>query len=235
MGFNLKSGSNEERKILVEGLNVFYQGRRVLREVSLEVKERSLTSIVGPSGCGKSTLLMALNRLLDEIPGAMVEGSIKIELEDRGIVDVMKLDAGHLPDLRRRVALVFQHPNVLPVSIRKNIAFPLGLMKMDQKRIAARVEDVLKKVYLWDEVKDRMDAPALELSGGQKQRLCLARVLAMNPEVLLLDEPTSFLDEALAEKIERMLLELKKSTTIVVVSHYMNQVEKLADRVFRFG
>lgn len=219
-------------KIAIENLNVFYPKKQVLRDVNVLFPEKSITAIVGPSGCGKSTLLMIINRLLDSVPHARVEGKVRIRLNRGRWLDVRKLKEAELPALRRRVCLVFQHPNVLPMSIFKNLAFPLRLLGLRESKIKERVRKALHDVSLWDEVKDRLNSPASELSGGQQQRLCLARALVLEPEVLLLDEPTSFLDEAAAQKIESLLISLKNECTVVVVSHYLDQVKRLADHVF---
>jgi len=198
-------------------------------------RDREITAIAGPSGCGKSTLLMALNRLLDTVPHARVEGSVELRSNDQGWLNVLKLKETDLPSLRRRVGLVFQHPNVLLTSIFRNVAFPLRLLGLSRQEIDSKVRKALVDVFLWDELQDRLDSPAAELSGGQQQRLCLARTLVLQPEILLLDEPTSFLDEALAEKIEALLLRLKDERIIVVVSHYNDQVMRLSDKVYRLS
>ena len=198
-------------------------------------REKMLTVIVGPSGCGKSTLLMVLNRLLDTVPHARVEGSVELRSDDQEWLNVLQLKETDLPSLRRRVGLVFQHPNVLPTSIFRNVAFPLRLLGLSHQEIDSKVHRALVDVFLWDEVKDRLESPATDLSGGQQQRLCLARTLVLQPEILLLDEPTSFLDEALAQKIEALLLRLKDKRTVVVVSHYDDQVMRLSDNVYRLA
>jgi len=226
--------ANDSIKIVTRDLSIFYRERAVLENVNMVFREKALTAIVGPSGCGKSTLLMALNRLLDTVPHAHVEGSVELRSDD-GWLNVLRLKERDLPSLRRQVGLVFQHPNVLSTSIFKNVAFPLRLMGLSRKEIDSRVRRALVDVFLWDEVKDRLETPALELSGGQQQRVCIARTLVLQPEVLLLDEPTSFLDETLAEKIEALLLRLKNERTVVVVSHYNDQVMRLSDHVYRIG
>ncbi|MCG6918316.1 MAG: ATP-binding cassette domain-containing protein [Deltaproteobacteria bacterium] len=220
-------------KIAIRDLDVYYHDRPVLQKVNMVFRDRELTAIVGPSGCGKSTLLMVLNRLLDTVPHARVEGSVKLRSNDQGWLNVLRLGETDLPSLRRKVGLVFQHPNVLPTSIFKNVAFPLRLLGLSPKKVDAKVRSALVDLFLWDEVKDRLDSPASELSGGQQQRLCLARTLVLQPEILLLDEPTSFLDQALAQKIEALLLRLKDERTVVVVSHYNDQVMRLSDNVYR--
>jgi phosphate transport system ATP-binding protein len=222
-------------KIAIRDLDVYYYERLVLKKVNMDFRDRELTAIVGPSGCGKSTLLMALNRLLDTVPNARVEGSVELRSKDQGWLNVLRLGETDLPSLRRMVGLVFQHPNVLPTSIFRNVAFPLRLLEIPRKEIDSQVRRALADVFLWDEVKGRLDSPASELSGGQQQRLCLARTLVLQPEILLLDEPTSFLDEALAQKIEALLLRLKDERTVVVVSHYNDQVMRLSDNVYRLA
>ena len=234
MGSNKLAVRGKKAKIIIKDLNVFYREKQVLENIDVVADEKSLTCIVGPSGCGKSTLLMAINRLLDEIPDAHMRGKITVRLKDESF-NVLEIKDSELPALRRKIALVFQHPNVLPMSILKNMEFPLKMIGLRKEKIDTRIENALKQVHLWDEVKDRLHSPAIKLSGGQQQRLCLARVLVMEPEILLLDEPTSFLDEGLARRIESLLLELKKKITVVVVSHYWDQVRRLADRVYRFG
>ncbi|WP_228130048.1 phosphate ABC transporter ATP-binding protein [Desulfocapsa sulfexigens] len=199
-----------------------------MHDISLQLPANQITAITGPSGSGKSTFLMVLNRLWEEVEGCDISGKVTMEL------------AGHfknihdptLPvcELRRKVAMVFQQPNPLPMSIYKNIAFPLRLAHVnDKKRIKENVEFVLRQVCLWDEVKDRLGDDGRLLSGGQQQRLCLARALVLNPEVLLLDEPTSSLDPEASNAIEELLLTLKSQCTLVMVSHYQDQIQRIAD------
>ena len=222
-------------KIAIRDLDVYYHDRPVLKNVNMVFREKMLTVIVGPSGCGKSTLLMVLNRLLDTVPHARVEGSVELRSDDQEWLNVLRLKETDLPSLRRRVGLVFQYPNVLPTSIFRNVAFPLRLLGLSHQETDSKVRRALVDVFLWDEVKDRLESPATELSGGQQQRLCLARTLVLQPEIVLLDEPTSFLDEALAQKIEALLLRLKDERTVVVVSHYNDQVMRLSDNVYRLA
>ena len=222
-------------KMAIKDLDVYYYERLVLKKVNMVFRNRELTAIVGPSGCGKSTLLMALTRLLDTVPHARVEGSVELRSNDQGWLNVLRLGETDLPSLRRRVGLIFQHPNVLNTSIFKNVAFPLRLLGLSRQEIDSNVRAALIDVFLWDEVKDRLDSHASELSGGQQQRLCLARTLVLQPEILLLDEPTSFLDEDLAGKIENLLIRLKEERTVVVVSHYNDQVLRLSDHVYRLA
>lgn len=227
--------TEDKIKIAIRDLDIYYHDRPILKKVNMIFRDRELTAIVGPSGCGKSTLLMVLNRLLDTVPHARVEGSVEFRSNDQGWLNVLGLKETDLPSLRRRVGLVFQHPNVLLTSIFRNVAFPLRLLGLSPEEIDSKVRRALVDVFLWDEVKDRLNSPATELSGGQQQRLCLARTLVLQPEILLLDEPTSFLDEALAEKIEALLQQLKDERTVVVVSHYNDQVMRLSDNVYRLA
>jgi len=215
-------------KIRINDLNFFYKKKPVLKGLKGEVEEKAITTIIGPSGVGKTTLLMVINRLYESIPDCRVEGRVEIKLNDR-YIDVHKLP---VTTLRKKVGMVFQVPNPLPMSIFKNIAFPLKLSGVkDREYIKEKVEQALKDAFLWDEVKDRLDDLALELSGGQQQRLCIARAMIMQPEVLLLDEPTSSLDMEAALKITELLKSLKKKCTLIVVSHYTSLTRKIADNV----
>ena len=185
---------------------------------------------MGPSGIGKSTFLTTLNRLWENIPEAKMQGSVQIKCNGtfHDIYDRSFSGSG----LRRLVGTVFQTPNPLPMSIYKNIAFPLKLAgESDKDLIADKVEKALERAYLWQEVKDRLGDDAMTLSGGQQQRLCIARSLVLEPEILLLDEPTSSLDSDAAAVIEKLLLSLKTTCTLIVVSHYLDQVSRIADRV----
>ncbi|MDY6909616.1 MAG: phosphate ABC transporter ATP-binding protein [Thermodesulfobacteriota bacterium] len=218
-------------KIRVEGLTFRYGARTVLRDVNAAFFEGALTAVVGPSGRGKSTFLLALNRLWEEVPGADARGRVWVRLD--GGERLVSDPSFPITELRRRVAMVFQVPNPLPMSIFKNVAFPLKVMDRRDKRVVAElVEDALRRAFLWDEVKDRLHEDARGLSGGQQQRLCIARALAAQPDVLLLDEPTSSLDARAAGVIEDLLLTLKRRCTLVVVSHDLEQVQRLADRAY---
>ncbi len=215
---------------IIEDLNVVFFGQRVLHNVHVRLKPHELAVIVGRSGSGKSTFLRSLNRLNECFPGCRTVGSVRLFLEDRWI-DVY--DSGFpAPRLRQRVAMVFQSPNVLPMSIERNVALPLRLvMGMSRSEAGHQVERALREAQLWDEVKDRLKQPAMTLSGGQQQRLCLARVLALEPQFLLLDEPTASLDFRASMKIEELLLRLKEKYTIVAVSHSLSQARRLADQI----
>jgi phosphate transport system ATP-binding protein len=217
-------------KIQMRDVSFHYGHRLVLDRVSVDFKGHALTAIVGPSGQGKSTLLTVINRLWEEIPGARAGGRVEIEFEE-GRVDIYA-DGYPLNHLRRKVGMVFQEPNPLPMSIFKNVAFPLKLWgEKVGPSIEAKVQTALAQAFLWDEVKDRLDTDARTLSGGQQQRLCIARSLVLAPEVLLLDEPTASLDAKAAGVIEDLLVSLKSRCTLLVVSHYMEQVNRVADSV----
>ncbi len=220
----------EDKIIKIKARHLFfsYGDNAVLQDVNLDVKEGAVTAVTGPSGQGKSTLLALFNRLWEDIPGASMRGIVRIHLNGR------EQDIYHpscpLPELRRKVGMVFQIPNPLPMSISKNVAFPLKVAGRTNKgENQNAIEDALKKAFLWGEVKDRLNDDARGLSGGQQQRLCVARALVVNPEVLLLDEPTSSLDEAATLIIESLICDLKHTCTIVMVSHDMRQVERVAD------
>lgn len=220
----------ETTKIQLTDLSFYYGDRRILNHVDAGFREHAITAIVGPSGQGKSTLLTVVNRLWEEIPGARVDGRVDIRFDDQW----MDICANGYPvnHLRRKVGMVFQEPNPLPMSIYKNVAFPLKLAGVRERQaMEAKVHSALVKAFLWDEVKDRLKADARTLSGGQQQRLCIARALVLEPEVLLLDEPTASLDAQAAGVIETLLAGLKSHCTILMVSHYLDQVQRVADCV----
>ncbi len=207
-----------------------YDKTIVLNDISVEFDEQTITAITGPSGIGKSTFLTVLNRLWEGTPNAKMEGQVSILFDDtyRNIYD----PSFDLPALRCKVGMVFQTPNPLPMSIMKNVSFPLKLKGCkDRKQISEKAEQALKKAFLWNEVKARLNDDARSLSGGQQQRLCIARALILEPEVLLLDEPTASLDETASTVIEDLLVHLKKQCTILMVSHYLDQVKRIADRI----
>jgi phosphate transport system ATP-binding protein len=210
-------------------LDFFYGKNQALFDVSLAVPERSVTALIGPSGCGKSTFLRSLNRMNDLIPDTRVEGKVLLDGEDiyTGSVDVV--------GLRRRVGLVFQKSNPFPKSIFENVAYGLRINGIGRRsELPERVERALQRAALWEEVKDRLRAPALSLSGGQQQRLCIARALAVEPEVLLMDEPASALDPIATQKIEELIWELKTAYTIVIVTHNMQQAARVSERTAFF-
>ncbi|HAV43348.1 TPA: phosphate ABC transporter ATP-binding protein [bacterium] len=211
-------------KIKAEGVNLYYGRFQALKDVNLEIKERMITSIIGPSGCGKSTLLRCFNRMNDLIDGVRTTGSIVIN--DQEIMD-KKID---LIKLRKKVGMVFQRPNPFPFSIFENIAYgPKVHGQTDKNRLSEMTEESLRSVGLWDEVKDKLRNSALDLSLGQQQRLCIARLLVVKPEVLLMDEPCSALDPIATEGIEELLHSLKKDYTIVIVTHNMQQAARISD------
>jgi phosphate transport system ATP-binding protein len=211
-------------KIAVRDLNVHYGATQALTGVSLNIPERRVTALIGPSGCGKSTFLRCLNRMNDHIRGTRITGSITIDGEDLYGDDVDPVV------LRRRVGMVFQKSNPFPKSIFENVAFGPRIHGLrDPVALREIVEQSLHQAALWDEVDDRLNASALELSGGQQQRLCIARALAVQPEVLLMDEPASALDPIATAKIEELIQELKQDYTIVIVTHNMQQAARVSD------
>lgn len=213
----------------VENLNFYYEDKQALKNITMQIKKSEITAFIGPSGCGKSTFIRTLNRMNDLIQGTRVEG--KIEYEGQDIYD-KKSD---VIDLRTRVGMVFQKPNPFPMSIYDNIAYgPRAHGIKDKNTLDSIVEDSLQKAALWDEVKDDLKKSALALSGGQQQRLCIARTLALKPEVILMDEPTSALDPVGTIKIEELILELKKEYTIVIVTHNMQQAARISDKTAFF-
>lgn len=217
--------------IRIEALSVSFGGRAVLSGVNLEIPSGGPTFLLGRSGSGKTTLLRAINRLNECLPGCQTKGRVALRLAG-GWVEAYAPGIA-VEHLRRQAGMVFQSPNVLPLSIARNIALPLRTaLGMGEKECALRVEQALREVHLWGEVKDRLDAPAEALSGGQQQRLCLARALALRPEILLLDEPTASLDFKAARQIEELLTELKSRYTLLVVSHSLSQAHRLAEQVF---
>lgn len=211
-------------KMETRGVDVFYGDNHAIKDVDLDILDRSVTALIGPSGCGKSTYLRALNRMNDTIDSCRVDGRILLDGEDiyGSAVDPV--------EVRRRVGMVFQKSNPFPKSIFDNVAFGLQIGgEKDKEIIARRVEESLKGAALWDEVKDRLQASALGLSGGQQQRLCIARCLAVWPEVILMDEPASALDPIATAKIEELIRELRERYTIVIVTHSMQQAARVSD------
>jgi phosphate transport system ATP-binding protein len=212
--------------ISIQNLNAFYGDQAALRDITVDIPEKQITAIIGPSGCGKSTFLKCFNRLIDLTDGARASGKIML-----GDVDVLN-GSVEITDVRRRMGLLPQRPNPLPMSIYDNIAYGPRLHGINNKnKLDQIVEKYLKIAGLWDEVKDRLKSPASKLSIGQQQRLCLARGLAVEPEIILCDEPTSALDPVSSQHIEQQLLELKKDYTIVIVTHNIHQAMRLADYV----
>ncbi len=216
--------TGDRMKMAVGNLNLYYGGFQALHNISLEFLENKVTALIGPSGCGKSTLLRCLNRMNDLIPGARTTG--KVLLDGQNIYDP-RVD---VVSLRRAVGMVFQKPNPFPKSIFDNVAYGLRVNGVKKKGfIAKRVEYSLKQAALWEEVRDRVHESALGLSGGQQQRLCIARALAVEPELLLMDEPASALDPIATQKIEELIHELKQSYTIIIVTHNMQQAARVSE------
>ena len=213
-----------EIAIKIENLNLHYGLKQALHDINMEIPKRKVTAYIGPSGCGKSTLLRCINRMNDLVDSAKIEG--KILLDDENIYD----KSVNVAELRRRVGMVFQKPNPFPKSIFENVAYGLRIQGINDKRtLDETVEDALRGAALWDEVKDRLNDNALGLSGGQQQRLVIARAIAIEPEVLLLDEPASALDPISTLKIEELINELKVKYTIVIVTHNMQQAARVSD------
>ena len=212
-----------------KNLNLFYGKNQALKNINLSIPSKSVTALIGPSGCGKSTFLRTLNRMNDLIPNVTIQGEVKFG--NQNIYD-KKTD---VIDIRKRIGMVFQKPNPFPMSIYDNVAYgPRCQRSYRKKELDVLVIEALKRAALYDEVKDRLKKSALELSGGQQQRLCIARALAMNPEVLLMDEPTASLDPIATAKIEELIIELKKNYTIVIVTHSMQQAARISDQTAFF-
>ncbi|MDP2902164.1 MAG: phosphate ABC transporter ATP-binding protein PstB [Methylovulum sp.] len=223
---NNRSNSEElnEISIKVENLNLFYAGKQALRDINMDIPKKKVTAYIGPSGCGKSTLLRCINRMNDLVDNVTIEG--KILLDNENIFD----KSVNVAALRRRVGMVFQKPNPFPKTIFENVAYGLRIQGINDKRVLAEtVENALRGAALWDEMKDRLNDNALGMSGGQQQRLVIARAIAIEPEVLLLDEPASALDPISTLKIEELINELKEKYTIVIVTHNMQQAARVSD------
>jgi phosphate transport system ATP-binding protein len=215
-----------EIKICAKDFNLYYGEFQGLKNVTMEIFAKNVTALIGPSGCGKSTFLRSLNRMNDLINHVRTEGLITLDGED---IYLPKVD---VVDLRKRVGMVFQRPNPFPMSIYDNIAYgPRIHGTKDKQKLGEIVEQSLQGAALWDEVKDRLNSPALRLSGGQQQRLCIARLLAVEPEVLLMDEPASALDPISTGKIEDLIMELKRDYSIVIVTHNMQQAARISDNL----
>ena len=218
-----------EDKITIEKLNLYYSDFHALHDINMHIQKNEITAFIGPSGCGKSTLLRSLNRMNDLVEGCRIDGSIKLDGTDiyNGDLDVTVL--------RQRVGMVFQRPNPFPMSVYDNIAYGPRTHGVHSKvKLDDIVEKSMRDAAIWDELKDRLKKSALGLSGGQQQRLCIARALAVQPEVLLMDEPTSALDPISTSKIEDLAIELKKEYTIIMVTHNMQQAVRIADKTAFF-
>jgi len=211
-------------KLFAEDLNVYYGTFQAIKNVTLRMRENRVTALIGPSGCGKSTFIRALNRMHDLTPDVHVDGHVTLDCED---IYAKEIDP---VTIRHRIGMVFQRPNPFPKSIFENVAYGPRIHGVRGRRqLMDIVEKSLRHAALWDEVKDRLDKSALELSGGQQQRLCIARVMAVEPEVILMDEPASALDPIATSKIEDLISELKKDYTVVIVTHSMQQAARISD------
>ena len=210
-------------KLSIKNLDLFYGDNQALKDINIDIKENKVTALIGPSGCGKSTFLRTLNRMNDLIENVTIKGKIEVDGEDiYQTEDVIKL--------RTKVGMVFQKPNPFPMSVYDNIAYGPRIHGIRDKKILDKiVEESLRGAAIWDEVKDRLKTSALGLSGGQQQRICIARAIAMKPEVILMDEPTSALDPISTSKVEELIEELKKDYTIVIVTHNMQQAARISD------
>ena len=215
-------------KVTIKDLDLYYGDFQALKKINMHIPEKKITAFIGPSGCGKSTLLKSLNRMNDLVEGCRITGSMKLDGEE--IKEIKNVNL-----LRKRVGMVFQKPNPFPMSIYDNVAYgPRTHGIRSKSQLDEIVEDSLRKAAIWEETKDRLKKSALGMSGGQQQRLCIARALAVQPEVLLMDEPTSALDPISTTKIEDLVLELKKQYTIVMVTHNMQQAARISDQTAFF-
>lgn len=218
----------EKQKIKFEKFKFWYNGKQILFDINLSINARQITSLIGPSGCGKSTMLRCINRMNDLIPQARQEGSLFYDKRDIYSKELSSID---VVELRKKIGMVFQKPNPFPMSIFDNIAYGPRVQGIkDKRKLSKIVTKSLMKGDLWNEVKDRLDMSAFRLSGGQQQRLCIARSLAIEPDVLLLDEPCSALDPIATAKIEKLLKKIKKETTIIIVTHNMQQAKRVSDK-----
>ncbi len=215
----------DEIKLSAHHMNMFFGKKQILKNINIDFPKSKVTSLIGPSGCGKSTLLRSFNRMHDLSPDARVEGDIR--LDDLDIYD----KKNSVTEIRKRIGMVFQKPNPLPKSIYENLSYALNIHKFSKKEIPELIEKALKESYLWEEVKDDLNKPAVKLSGGQQQRLCIARTVVLRPEVILMDEPCSALDPVSTHKIEELIMQLKENFTIVIVTHNMQQAQRISDRV----
>jgi len=219
------AGAQRETKIAVADLNFHYGRAQALHDITVSIPERMVMAFIGPSGCGKTTFLRTLNRMNDVIPGTRVEGKVLIDNQD------VYAPGADVVELRRKVGMVFQKSNPFPKSIFDNVAYGLRINRLTSSKseLADRVEEALTDAALWSEAKDRLKSSALGLSGGQQQRLCIARALAIRPEVILMDEPASALDPIATSKIEELIFDLKRQYTIVIVTHNMQQAARVSD------
>ena len=212
-------------KLRAENLNLTFGGKQILKNVSIDFPKNQVTSLIGPSGCGKSTLLRCFNRMHDLSTDVKIEG--KLFLDDLDLYN-KKIS---VTDIRKRIGMVFQKPNPLPKNIYENLSYALKIHNYPKNEIPDLVEQALKESFLWEEVKDELKKPAVKLSGGQQQRLCIARTVVLRPEVILMDEPCSALDPISTKKIEELILKLKKDFTIIIVTHNMQQAQRISEKV----
>jgi phosphate transport system ATP-binding protein len=215
----------EDIKLSAQELNLFFGDKKILKNINIQFPKNKITSLIGPSGCGKSTLLRSFNRMHDLNTEAKIEGKLKID--DQDIYDRNT----SVTALRKKIGMVFQKPNPLPKSIYDNMAYALNIHGYPKKEIPKMIEEAIKESFLWEEVKDELKKPAVKLSGGQQQRLCIARTVVLRPEVILMDEPCSALDPISTRKIEELILKLKEHYTIIIVTHNMQQAQRISDKV----
>jgi phosphate transport system ATP-binding protein len=214
-----------QSKIAAQGLNIYFGNKQILKNISIAFPEKEITSLIGPSGCGKSTLLRSFNRMHDLVHDARIEGNLYLDDLD------LYQKNNSLTAIRKRIGMVFQKPNPLPKSIYENLAYPLRIHQYPKNEIPSLIENALKESFIWDEVKDDLNKPAVKLSGGQQQRLCIARTVVLRPEVILMDEPCSALDPISTRKIEELILKLKEKYTVIIVTHNMQQAQRISDNV----
>jgi phosphate transport system ATP-binding protein len=215
----------DSNKLRAEKLNLYFGQKKVLKNITIDFPKNQVTSLIGPSGCGKSTLLRSFNRMHDLSTDVKIEG--KLYLDDQDLYD----KKNSVTEIRRRIGMVFQKPNPLPKSIYDNLEYALKIHNYPKSEIPDLIENALRESFLWDEVKDELKKPAVKLSGGQQQRLCIARTVVLRPEVILMDEPCSALDPISTKKIEELILKLKKDFTIVIVTHNMQQAQRISEKV----
>ena len=215
----------DDTKLSAHGFNMHFGKKQILKNINIDFPKNKVTSLIGPSGCGKSTLLRSFNRMHDLSPDAKTEGTVKLDNLD--IYD----KKNSVTEIRKRIGMVFQKPNPLPKSIYDNLSYALNIHKFPKKEIPELIEKALRESYLWEEVKDELKKPAVKLSGGQQQRLCIARTVVLRPEVILMDEPCSALDPISTHKIEELIIQLKEYFTIVIVTHNMQQAQRISDKV----
>jgi phosphate transport system ATP-binding protein len=212
-------------KVRAENLNLYFGNKQVLKRINIDFPENQVTSLIGPSGCGKSTLLRCFNRMHDLSAEVRIDG--KLFLDELDLYD----SRNSVTNIRRRIGMVFQKPNPLPNSIYGNLSYALKIHNYPESDIPDLIENALRESFLWDEVKDELKKPAVKLSGGQQQRLCIARTVVLRPEVILMDEPCSALDPISTHKIEELILNLKKDFTIIIVTHNMQQAQRISEKV----